>query len=86
MRASPWRNDFVKAMRAQRRGMPLYALSVMGVAATLRALGEDASSRATWGIKRHDLGGFEVNFTEPGRNASRFVALTMVGRDGRVIQ
>jgi branched-chain amino acid transport system substrate-binding protein len=143
--------DFVKAMRAQRRGMPLYALSVMGAAATLRALGEDAVGIAisqvvpspiktvvpvvrqfqqawkatgtalepshlalegyinarvfvealrragrsptrerfiesTWGIKRHDLGGFEVNFTEPGRNASRFVALTMVGRDGRFIQ
>jgi branched-chain amino acid transport system substrate-binding protein len=143
--------DFVKAMRAQRRGMPLYALSVMGAAATLRALGEDAVGIAisqvmpsptktvvpvvrefqqawkatgtalepshlalegyinarvfvealrragrnatrerfiesTWGIKRHDLGGFEVNFTEPGRSASRFVALTMVGRDGRFIQ
>ena len=39
-----------------------------------------------WNIKRHDLGGFEVNFTEPGRNASRFVELTMVGRDGRFIR
>ena len=143
--------DFVKAMRAQRRGMPLYALSVMGSAATLRALGEDgvgmavsqvvplptsvvvpivrqfqqawkatgtsldrshlalegyinarvfveALSRAgrqlsrerfidaMWNIKRHDLGGFEVNFSEPGRNASRFVELTMVGREGRFIR
>src|SRR6185369_759627 len=33
--------DFVKAIRSQRRGLPLYALSVMGAAATLRALGED---------------------------------------------
>jgi branched-chain amino acid transport system substrate-binding protein len=36
-------------------------------------------------MKRFDLGGFEVGFSEPGRNASRFVELTMVGRDGRFI-
>ncbi len=143
--------DFVKAIRAQRRGLPLYALSVMGAAATLRALGDDATGIAVsqvvpspansvvpvvrefqqawkaagvelepshlalegyinarvfvevmkragrapsrqafvdagWQLKRHDLGGFEVNFTEPGRNASRFVELTMVGRDGRFIR
>ena len=143
--------DFVKAIRAQRRGLPLYALSVMGSAATLRALGDDAVGitvsqvvpspgktvvpivrqfqqawkatgtplepshlalegyinarvfvealrragrhptrdrfvEAAWGIKRHDLGGFEVNFSEAGRSASRFVELTMVGRDGRFIR
>ena len=33
--------DFAKAMRQQRRGMSLYALSVMGAAATLKALGDD---------------------------------------------
>jgi hypothetical protein len=27
-----------------------------------------------------------VNFTEPGKNASRYVELTMVGRDGRFIR
>jgi ABC-type branched-subunit amino acid transport system substrate-binding protein len=143
--------DFVKAIRAQRRGLPLYALSVMGSAATLRALGDDAVGIAvsqvvpspaksvmpvvrqfqqawkatgttlepshlalegyinarvfvealtragrnpsrerfiesTWALKRHDLGGFEVNFSEPGKNASRYVELTMVGRDGRFIR
>ena len=143
--------DFVRAIRAQRRGLPLYALSVMGSAATLRALGEDAVGiavsqvvpsptktvvpvvrqfqqawkatgtaleashlalegyinarvfvealsragrnpsrerfiEATWNLKRHDLGGFEVNFSEPGKNASRYVELTMVGRDGRFIR
>jgi len=143
--------DFVKAIRQQRKGLPLYALSVMGSAATLKALGEDAvgiavsqvvplpgntvvpvvrefqeawraagsplepshlalegyinarvfseavrragraSSRAafidsTWALRRHDLGGFEVSFTEPGSNASRFVELTMVTRDGRFIK
>lgn len=34
--------DFAKAMRQQRKGMSLYALSVMGAAATLKALGDDA--------------------------------------------
>lgn len=41
--------DFVKAIRAQRRGLPLYALSVMGAAATLRALGDDAVGIAVFG-------------------------------------
>jgi branched-chain amino acid transport system substrate-binding protein len=142
---------FVKAIRAQRRGLPLYALSVMGAAATLRALGDDAVGIAisqvvpspaktvmpvvrqfqqawkatgtalepshlalegyinarvfvealaraghnpsrerfiesTWNIKRHDLGGFEISFSEPGKNASRYVELTMVGKDGRFIR
>jgi ABC-type branched-subunit amino acid transport system substrate-binding protein len=33
---------FVKGMRAKRRGLPLYALSVLGAAATLAAIGDDA--------------------------------------------
>jgi ABC-type branched-subunit amino acid transport system substrate-binding protein len=33
---------FIKAIRAERKGLPLYALSVMGSAATLAALGKDA--------------------------------------------
>jgi hypothetical protein len=40
---------------------------------------------STWAMRKLDLGGFELGFTEPGRNASRFVELTMVGRDGRFI-
>jgi branched-chain amino acid transport system substrate-binding protein len=143
--------DFVKALRARRRGLALYALSVMGTPATLKALGADAvgiaisqvvpsplatvvpvvrdfraawkasgtalepshlalegyinarvfvealkkagpnATRAgfidsTWAMKRQDLGGFEVGFSEPGRNASRFVELTMVARDGRLVR
>lgn len=34
--------EFVKAIRKQRKGMPLYALSVMGAAATMKAMGTDA--------------------------------------------
>lgn len=35
--------EFVKAIRKERKGLPLYALSVMGAAATLKAMGADAS-------------------------------------------
>jgi branched-chain amino acid transport system substrate-binding protein len=142
---------FVKAIRSERRGLPLYALSVMGSAAAVRALGDDgigiavsqvvpmptnpvlpivrdflqawraapggiepshlalegyinartfvealrragrAANRkafldSAWAIRRLDLGGFELNFLQPGRNASRFVELTMIGRDGRFIR
>jgi ABC-type branched-subunit amino acid transport system substrate-binding protein len=142
--------EFIKATRARRRGLSLYALSVMGTAATIKALGDAAAGIAmsqvvpspattvlpvvrdfraawkasgtqlepshlalegyinarvfvealkkagpgatrqsfvdsTWGLKR-DFGGFEVAFTEPGRNASRFVDMTMVGRDGKFVR
>ena len=143
--------EFVKAIRLQRKGLPLYALSIMGAAATLKAMGGDATGIAmsqvvplptngvvpvvreflqawkatgttlqpshlalegyinarvftealrragrnptrsnfiesTWNIKRYDLGGFEVSFTEPTKNASKFVELTMVSSDGRFIR
>jgi branched-chain amino acid transport system substrate-binding protein len=143
--------DFVKAMRMHRKGLPLYALSIMGAAATLKAMGDDATGIAisqvvplpnntvvpmvrefqqawkaagatlapshlalegyvnarafaealrragnnpsrgsfidsTWNIKRYDLGGFELSFSDSATNASRFVELTMVSRDGRFIR
>ncbi|GKT01928.1 ABC transporter substrate-binding protein [Acidovorax sp. SUPP3434] len=143
--------EFVKAFRSLRRGTALYATSVMGTSAAVKALGPDAvgltisqvvplptnvvvpvvrefqaawkavgataepshlalegyinarvfaqalqragrnPSRAafvdaTWSLKNWDLGGFEVNATGPERSASRFVELTLVGRDGRFIR
>ncbi|MCX7255488.1 MAG: ABC transporter substrate-binding protein [Polaromonas sp.] len=143
--------EFAKAIRQQRKGLPMYALSVMGATATLKAMGDDATGmtvsqvvplpsnntvplvrefqqvwkasgstaepshmalegyvnakvfaeilrragrnptrsafiEAAWGLKRYDLGGFEISFTEGAPNASRFVELTMVGRDGRLIR
>jgi branched-chain amino acid transport system substrate-binding protein len=143
--------DFVKAVRQQRKGVSLYALSIMGSAATLKALGDDATGIAVsqvvplpnnavvpvvrdfqqawkaagatlepshmalegyinarvftealrragsnptrasfidamWGLRQVDLGGFFVNATEPGRNASRFVELSIVGRSGRFVR
>jgi ABC-type branched-subunit amino acid transport system substrate-binding protein len=41
---------------------------------------------ATWNLKKWDLGGFEISASAPERNASRFVELTLVGRDGRFIR
>ena len=143
--------EFVKAVRTQRKGLPLYGTSVLGTAGNLRALGEDGvgiavsqvvpsphntvmpvvrdfqkawktlgveqepshlalegyiNARvfcealrragrnptraslidAAWSIKAWNLGGFNVNFTEPGTNASRFVELTMVGKNARFIR
>ena len=141
---------FVKAFRLMRRGTPMYALSVLGSAATLSALGADAAGIAVaqvvplpssptikvcrdfmqawqaagtplapshlalegyidtmvlaevlrrcpspltrssflqtaWNLRTFDVGGFEVGFDVPGRGASRYVDLTMIGRDGRFI-
>ncbi|MFN3439769.1 MAG: ABC transporter substrate-binding protein [Acidovorax sp.] len=143
--------EFVKAFRALQRGVTLYALSVMGTPATVKALGPDATGMAisqvvplpsnvvmpvvrefqsawktsgataepshlalegyinarvfaealqragrnptraafidaTWNLKKWDLGGFDINASTPDRNASRFVELTLVGRDGRFIR
>ena len=143
--------EFVKAFRALKRGVTLYALSVMGTPATVKALGADATGMAisqvvplpsnvvmpvvrefqaawkasgataepshlalegyinarvfaealqragrnptraafidaTWNLKKWDLGGFEISASTPDRNASRFVELTLVGRDGRFLR
>ena len=143
--------DFVKGIRAARKGVPLYALSVMGSASTLAALGSDGYGitvtqvvplpskavvpvvrdfvrswsqsgtgvapshlalegyinarvftevlrragrnptrkgfiESAWALKRYDLGGFDVSFDQPGRNASRFVELTMISHAGRFIR
>ena len=41
---------------------------------------------AAWNLRKWDLGGFEISASTPERNASRFVELTLVGRDGRFIR
>ncbi|WP_119153773.1 ABC transporter substrate-binding protein [Caldimonas tepidiphila] len=141
----------IRTLRAAKPGLPLYALSVMGSAATVTALGDDATGLtvsqivpmptnpvrpvvhdflqdwralgtalppshvalegyinarvfiealkltgrnltrtafidSVWNMKKVDLGGFEINFSEPGRGASRFVELTMVARGGKFIR
>lgn len=41
---------------------------------------------ATWGLRKMDVGGFEINASVPERNASRFVELTLVNREGRFVR
>jgi len=36
-------------------------------------------------LGRTDIGGFEVNFTPERRNGSEYVGLTMIGRNGRIV-
>lgn len=143
--------EFVRAFRPLRTGVSIYALSVLGTSANIKALGAHATGMAisqvvplptnvitpvvrdfqqalktldtpvepshlalegyinarvfidalqragknptrsafidaTWSLKKMDLGGFDVNASTPERNASRFVELTMVGRDGRFLR
>lgn len=56
----------------------------------LRRAGVDATRSSfidsTWNIKNLDLGGFKVSFTEPGRNASSYIDITMVQRGGRFLR
>lgn len=142
---------FIQGFRPLRRGVSVYALSVLGTPASIKALGSNAigiaitqvmplpsnvvmpvvrefqqawkaqgqtaepshlalegyiNARtfaealqragknptragfidATWTLKKWDLGGFEIHATGPERSASRFVELTLVGRDGRLIR
>lgn len=141
----------VKALRSQRRGLPIYALSVFGAGSTIDALGDDAIGitvsqvvpypmgstvlivrdfrrdwlaaghapefnhtalegyinarifvdvlrriggeitrsaliEAAWSMKHHDVGGFKVGFSEPGRSASRYIDMSMVQRGGKFLR
>lgn len=142
---------FIQGFRPLRRGVSVYALSVLGTPASIKALGAHATGiaitqvmplpssvvtpvvrefqkawkaqgqatepshlalegyinarafaealqragknptrtsfiDATWTLKKWDLGGFEIDASGPERSASRFVELTLVGRDGRLIR
>lgn len=143
--------ELIKHFRKLRRGVSLYALSVLGTTSNIKKLGDDAKGMAisqvvplpsnaatavardfvkalknldataepshqglegyinartfieilqragkgatrsafidaSWALKKWDLGGFEIHATTPDRSASRFVELTVVGRDGRLIR
>jgi branched-chain amino acid transport system substrate-binding protein len=41
---------------------------------------------ALWDLKTINLGGFEIHATTPGQNASRFVELTVVNRNGKFVR
>ncbi len=141
--------ETIKALRAAQKGLSLYALSILGAAGTIKAMGVDGQGvtltqvvpmpskeaisvvrefrqafaaakseiepshlvlegfinakafatvanrvtgsltakaiiEAAWASKKLDLGGYEINFSEPGKSASRFVELTMISRSGFV--
>ena len=143
--------EFAKAFHGMRAGVTMYALSVLGTSANIKALGESARGMAisqvvplptnavvpvvrefqlawkslgataepshlalegyinaraflealqragrnptraafidaVWTLRKWDLGGFEINATAPERSASRFVELTLVGRNGHFIR
>lgn len=65
-------------------------INAKAFALAMQRVGRNASREAfidsTWKMDRQDLGGFDLRFTAPGANASRFIELTMVGRDGRFIR
>jgi branched-chain amino acid transport system substrate-binding protein len=60
------------------------------LAEALRRAGAQLSTQnfidSTWALKNLDLGGFRVNFSAPGANASSLVELTMIGKNGRFIR
>ncbi len=143
--------EFIKAVRIKQPGLSLYALSILGAAGTIAAMGAEgvgvtltqvvplpsresitavrefkqafmaakqevepshlvlegylnartfavlankvngpltpkAFIDATWASKRVDIGGIELNFTEPGTSASRFIELTMIARGGGFVR
>jgi branched-chain amino acid transport system substrate-binding protein len=42
--------------------------------------------RALEGLGAHDIGGFQVNYSRDNRIGSRFVEVTVIGRDGRLLR
>ena len=88
--------DFLKAWRALDANAEPSHIALEGYinarvfAEALQRAGKNPTRAAfidaTWSLKKLDLGGFEINATTPERNASRFVELTVVGRDGRLIR
>ncbi len=71
--------------RRMLRRRTLCAFAGVALAAPSRAPGGPSLTRrrldAAWNIKHLDLGGFDLRFQHPGRNMSRFVGLTMIGRN-----
>jgi ABC-type branched-subunit amino acid transport system substrate-binding protein len=93
---TPVVRDFLQAWRAGDSTLPPSHLALEGYinarvfVEALRRTGRNLTRKAfidtAWSIKHYDLGGYELTFDQPGRNASRFVELTMIGRSGRFIR
>ncbi len=65
-------------------------INAKAFALAMQRAGRNASREtfidSTWRMDRQDLGGFDLRFTAPGSHASRFIELTMVGRNGQFIR
>jgi branched-chain amino acid transport system substrate-binding protein len=88
--------EFLQAWRASKTSLaPSYPalegyLYARIFAEILKKTGSSTLTRASfieagWGLKRYNMGGYEIGFDKPGRSASHFVELTMVGRDGNFV-
>lgn len=86
--ATAWRNAG-KTVEPSHLAIEGYINALTFVQALQRAgrnPSREAFIDATWSLKRVDLGGFEVNATDPSRSASNFVELTMIGRNGQFVR
>lgn len=94
--SSPVARDFLAALKqAGQSGEPSHTMlegyiNAMVFAEVLRQTGPKLSREAfvdaAWKMKRFDVGGFEVSFTEPGKNASPFVEITLISRNNKFIR
>ena len=97
----PW-NDTVPVVREYHKALQAFAkhtrysyyglegfLNAKLMAEALRKLGRDATREKLVNVLEttpFDLGGYKINYTPASHNGSRFVDLTVLGRDGRVLR
>lgn len=92
----PLVRDFLAAWKASGTSLEPSHLALEGYvnarvfAEILRRAGRNPTRNSfidsAWNLKHYDLGGFEVNFSEGSPSASRYVDLTMVGPNSRLIR
>lgn len=76
-------------LRARRHGLVAVWLAAGGpaVAAEDLVIGQVAPlSGVIAGTRDHDVGGFKIGFGPQQRVGSRFVDVTVIGRDGRLLK
>ncbi|MEN9844241.1 MAG: hypothetical protein RLZZ612_2070 [Pseudomonadota bacterium] len=94
--SSPVARDFLTGWKqANMAGEPSHTalegyVNARVFAEILRRVGpkltREAFIDAAWKLQKFDVGGFEIGFTEPGKNASQFVEITLVSRSGKFIR
>ncbi|MBL0141935.1 MAG: ABC transporter substrate-binding protein [Betaproteobacteria bacterium] len=61
-----------------------------GLVDGLRAAGKDLTRerliRAFESMRDHDLGGYKLSFSPTDHNGSKFIEITMIGRDGKLVR